>query len=619
MSTALLQELHQEVRRLFIAGSDLAADDFRLKRLLPQFQQLGERAPIFKRLGEGIESVIDPSVQGTSTAAERLLDIGLLLGSVLRTLGTVTPEGELSAIVGFSNTLTTKHSYRKLAAVREAMTTTGGGRYEIIVDAYNEGMFQDLRLLNHAISALSDPYAEIAEFAEAYILPSYGEQIVSHLTGSFNLLGGKAETRKLRVLGKVGGDAALKLIVQASENGTEEIRAAAIRLFGSYPKYESDLLAWTKDKKKIIREAAYHALAEAGTPAAVERLYEAFSGKDIDIASEAARKCQSAEFDRKLIQLLVRELEQIAQELEAEEKKAKHWGESARIRMQCYLRALDGRQSAEMEDMYAYVVGKYDRFSSVGWSELFDHAADYLEKTGSRAALGLLYQLEQCNVTYLPNGFRASFRILSPEELFERYSVMNEDKPKSKVKATATRRYQIITAIRELVLSSEQRKYPAPWRDRAEPVTEIANILLPQDRIRTEWDERWLNWLIEKNEPLLVSVFAKPDHKACTEAILKGFKETLNLLGSSSDDLDVMLSGLERAEVPPAARWEVLVTVLEDLRNSGCYRIDEFIMDRIYTIPAFYKDRIAVIVPLYTYTAREQLQYVLDQMEEMSK
>lgn len=41
MSTALLQELHQEIRRLYIAGSGLAAGDFRLKRLLPQFQQLG--------------------------------------------------------------------------------------------------------------------------------------------------------------------------------------------------------------------------------------------------------------------------------------------------------------------------------------------------------------------------------------------------------------------------------------------------------------------------------------------------------------------------------------------------------------------------------------------------
>lgn len=60
MSTALLQELHQEYRRLYIAGSELAAGDFRLKRLLPQFQQLGERSPVFKKLGEGMTALIEP-------------------------------------------------------------------------------------------------------------------------------------------------------------------------------------------------------------------------------------------------------------------------------------------------------------------------------------------------------------------------------------------------------------------------------------------------------------------------------------------------------------------------------------------------------------------------------
>lgn len=60
MSTALLQELHQEYRRLYIAGSELAAGDFRLKRLLQQFQQFGERSPVFKRLGEGIAVLLEP-------------------------------------------------------------------------------------------------------------------------------------------------------------------------------------------------------------------------------------------------------------------------------------------------------------------------------------------------------------------------------------------------------------------------------------------------------------------------------------------------------------------------------------------------------------------------------
>lgn len=87
MSTALLQELHQEVRRLYIAGSDLAAGDFRLKRLLPQFQQLGERAPVFKRLGEGITALIEPGSTAEPVSAAKLQELTLLLESVLYTQG----------------------------------------------------------------------------------------------------------------------------------------------------------------------------------------------------------------------------------------------------------------------------------------------------------------------------------------------------------------------------------------------------------------------------------------------------------------------------------------------------------------------------------------------------
>lgn len=87
MSTALLQELHQEVNRLYIAGSELAAEDFRLKRLLPQFQQLGERAPIFKRLGEGIVAVIEPDHSEGSSSAQNLQELSVLLSSVLYTQG----------------------------------------------------------------------------------------------------------------------------------------------------------------------------------------------------------------------------------------------------------------------------------------------------------------------------------------------------------------------------------------------------------------------------------------------------------------------------------------------------------------------------------------------------
>ena len=61
----------------------------------------------------------------------------------------------------------------------------------------------------------------------------------------------------------------------------------AIKLLARYDEYEADLMEWSKSKKKVIREAAYDALAENGSEQAVERLYEAAQGKDQELVNPA--------------------------------------------------------------------------------------------------------------------------------------------------------------------------------------------------------------------------------------------------------------------------------------------------------------------------------------------
>jgi hypothetical protein len=156
---------------LYIAGSELAAGDFRLKRLLPQLQELGERSPVFKRLGEGVAALLEPGSTEEASPGVQLQELTLLLESVLYTQGVTTADGTPGPLPVRTFVLQTNQPYRKLAAVQQALSTTGSGRYEIVVDAYEEGVFQDLRLLPLAITALNDPYSEIAELAMTEILP----------------------------------------------------------------------------------------------------------------------------------------------------------------------------------------------------------------------------------------------------------------------------------------------------------------------------------------------------------------------------------------------------------------------------------------------------------------
>ncbi|MDK8183313.1 HEAT repeat domain-containing protein [Paenibacillus sp. UMB4589-SE434] len=608
MSTALLQELHQELRRLYIAGSDLAAGDFRLKRMLPQFQQLGERAPVFKRLAEGITALVEPTDSLQHSPAECLQDVTLLLESVLRTQGSTAVSGELGQLHSRPTSLTTFLPYRKLADVERALTTTGSGRHEIIVHAFEEGMFQDLRLMRLAINALQDPYTDIVDYTMKHVLPGYGEQIVPHLVESFDAMGGKLEARKLKVIGQVGGEDVLDLIYQAAESGSDDVRIAGIGALAKHQRYESSLLEWSKDKKKSIREAAYFALAEMGTDTAAARLHEAFSGKDIELAAEASAKCASSQLIVKLVNDLGVELHR-AVELKDDKKKI----EVLWARIQHYLTGLDEKRSEELYARYKYTVEQYAFFISLGWMELIDYAASYLSQENTEEALQLLQQLEQNNARYVPHAFRAAFQQLSPAELFDQYVESMRNKWKIATnKETNKRKQQLFSVVEGLVIERGYKHCPTLWGAQHEQSTLFAAELIPLEQMAAQWDNRWLEWLMEQGATELVCAFASPGHKACQQFMLQQLTEHA---GFSTSTAGLLLAGLERAEVDEHVRHEALMTLLEHKRNKMGYVFEWNVWEQLCQLPATYQERLAAVAPNYRYTAGSQLEYVLRMMQ----
>lgn len=369
MSQALLFELNEEIRRLYIAGSDLASGDYRLKRLVPALQQLGERAPVFKKLAEGAASLI--SEDSGADSARRLQDVNLLLQSVLRTQGKGSAAGETVMLHNKPVSLKTFASFRKLSAVRHALTTRGGGRHEIIVEAFRDGLFQDLRLLPFALEALNDPYAEIADFAMTDILPSYGAEIVPHLIRSFEPAGGKLEARKLTVIARSGGEQALPVIYEAAVSGSDEVRTTAIRLLAGYAEYEGALLEFSRDKKKSIREAVYQALADSDSASAAERLYEAAQGKDSELVRPALNRSRS----ERLNGWLARDFAKLIQSVEAGVADREKTQESSMLARR-YFWALHHKTMPELEEIYLRVLRNYTRYAyTLGWTFFNERSA----------------------------------------------------------------------------------------------------------------------------------------------------------------------------------------------------------------------------------------------------
>ncbi|WP_310832945.1 HEAT repeat domain-containing protein [Paenibacillus pedocola] len=611
MSTALLQELHQEVRRLYIAGSDLAADDFRLKRLLPQFQQLGERAAVFKRLGEGVAALLKQESAGEAAPAVKLQELTLLLESVLYTQGSTSPAGIPGELPRSSFTLETKVSYRKLAAVRQALTTTGSGRYETVVEAFNEGIFQDLRLLPLAIGALSDPYAEIAEFAMKQILPSYGPAIADYLMREFDPSGGKSDVRKLQVIGEAGGTELLPEIFKAAENGSDDVRVAAIGCLAGHEAYTPSLLEWTNDKKKPIREAAFTAVAAGGSQAGMERLFEAFAGKkDRALAAEAIAKWPSAPLAERLSVRFMEELQEALQQDNTDKKK----NENVWTSIQPYLTALEEAQNPLLDQVYSFVIQNYEKFIALGWLPLLDQAAYYEERAASEQGLELLRELEQRNSRYLPHYFRAAQQLLSAKELYKQFGGTMMSRLKSKVsKEAAKRDQQLLETLGRQIINAESVVYEVPW-DSSRDRQQIWREMLSADKIAAAWDPRWLDWFIDQDALDLVCAFARPNSPAALNYLLGKLQEQSGRRRGHDYMLHIFM-GLERAGLAEPERQELLMSILEKDRLYNPYMIPYYLFHLMLRFPASYFSRIEAIVPNYRYESKTQLEYLLNHLQ----
>src|SRR5580765_2004068 len=139
MSLALIQESAKEVRRLAIAGSPLAVGDFRLKKLIPALEQAGAKVPVFAQVAKAICDVVGGK---EAESASRLLNLSTLLNAILYTQGQTSTSGELQKLETFSTSCaTTRTTARVLKPLVEALSASGGGRFEIVKSGVERGAF----------------------------------------------------------------------------------------------------------------------------------------------------------------------------------------------------------------------------------------------------------------------------------------------------------------------------------------------------------------------------------------------------------------------------------------------------------------------------------------------
>ena len=277
MSIAVLNQVYDEARRLAIAGSVVAAGDFRLKKLIPPLEQAGARAPLFARLAECAKAVVEGPEEAS---AENLLELTALVTAALYTQGETGCPGNLEPIesVDMGGGMT-QTSARLLKPLLEALGSAGSGRLELIREASQRGAFRDLRLVKPALNGLDDPYPDIAEFLAEKVLPMYGRAILPELRSKFDPKGTRGHPRRLKLMHRIDPAGTRELVKQSLDGGSKEVKVAAIECLGAEKEDLAILVEHAGAKAQEVRRAAYHALAALDDSAAVAVLEKRWPGR----------------------------------------------------------------------------------------------------------------------------------------------------------------------------------------------------------------------------------------------------------------------------------------------------------------------------------------------------
>lgn len=427
MSLALVTETAREVRRLAQAGSDLARGDFRLERLREPLTTAGAKVPVFAKLAEAVGALT--SAESAADTPDWLLSVATLAQAILATqaeTGVGTAGEELRPLATTPTPGGTVAPYRQLEPVLTALSTTGSGRLEIVKHAFEQGHFNDLRLAAAAVRGLGDPLADIGSFLANTVLPALGAGIVPLLQTGLDPQGGKAHARRLGLIAQLRGPAENALYQEALENGSKEVKAAAVLAHVHVPGAEPMLRDLAAKGSKETRQAALTALGRLGSEENLRAVANFFLAEsrpgNVDhqtgfvvvraVASVAMSEMLAAEA-RRLLAALVREPERLwrdgTDDLEVRQFRR-------------LIMALHGRADAASVALLRHAFAELSRALPTG-DGLLAHIADgLLNGSGTvedyvlvASSRGRFHQL-------FPYVFAAAFFTRSPQEVYEEFA-----------------------------------------------------------------------------------------------------------------------------------------------------------------------------------------------------
>lgn len=251
-------ELRDRLHTAANAGVNLIMEDFRLQRAAAAVEPFAKASPVFAKIDQMLKKMLSPDCADRALV---LLDILALLDAVLVTQGINQAPGELERILGDVEEDFFGH-YKNIPAsvlrpLKQAMTGTGGGRYNIIEETHRNypEVFDDYRVQKLMIKGLGDSYSELASLYADW-LSEKGEKVLPLLKEEFDPAGKREMVHRVHIIAKLAGEKENEFYVSQLPESKKEVREALIEALRFSPSNAPLLQQLIKTEKGRTKAAA---------------------------------------------------------------------------------------------------------------------------------------------------------------------------------------------------------------------------------------------------------------------------------------------------------------------------------------------------------------------------
>jgi hypothetical protein len=500
MSIQTLVQVFDETRRIAVAGSAVAPGDFRLKKLIPLLEQAGAKAPIFAKVAQSAQAVVNSTEATASTA---LLELTTLVNAILYTQGETGIAGELKPIQT-ANTAAqaTQASARLLKPLLEAFSTTGSGRFELMSEAFDRGLFNDIRLIQPALKAIDDPNPEIGRFICKDVLPTYGKAVFADIQRTLDIKGKSAgHLNRLRLLHKIDPQLARPLVIAALADGSKEIKVVAVECLGISQEDIPLLIEHAKSKAKEVRSAALNALtASANTsPEALAAIKKAIDGADLILIANALRQCTLAPIVDHLLDAAQTQFATLLKE-----KDVKNQGlhiERMRILLACLSKWPDPRAEAVVSKCFEEEKALAKIKSTPSGTDLYELSAAFMAQGSQKLQSQLAKAHAQLKGPTAEHAFLAARQVAAPGAFYAEFAPVLKTLAAGKKKTPDHEKSELLVKVLTYDESHNYNMFIGHFHYAAV----LGQPLKPLD-------PKWLDAAVEIGIDDLVIHLARPDH-----------------------------------------------------------------------------------------------------------